>query len=651
MTRPQMAATPVGSSLQRRLEVVASSPDRPWIMLAENIPEWPPGLDPMHGFTVDPSASYGYTAARGTGDLRAAIADREQEASGHAVSLGNILVTAGAMQAIGLVLRHLAASGYRKVIYPHVTFVGVHDTLHASGLDAVAARLTGEPEDWKEIRRHATDSCVVYLNLPHNPTGAVLTPRYVEAMRVFMAERPCVVVLLDAVYDAFVFDEAAAAPMDLAVTTDNLVVVNSVSKNYGRPGDRVGWATASERLVNSLAARLEWESICVSPGQQALAATAIRAGNDALVAAVQAGRQAIEHLAASCSWLDGLCLPPGGTHVTVPLPVDDLEGFAEYALVTHQLVLTTSSNYAPEPAAFVRLPTGVPASRLEAGFAALGRALSGWTAARSCPSSLSVAVRLGASPRTSLSAGRPVGGQLPRMTETHEDRLSRSEHMQPEKESAHTTIPRAIPGRGASRRLRRGEDVRRVLRARVMGAPSAVEVDPSGVADSVRWWTSQQWLPRELVGPLEQLDRASRRLVENRDAALAFELSRMAVSLGGPLGDALVHASAPPARPDGRPHVLGCPDCGADGLGCFWSEEGLVFTELCCSECQVRAVVSWPASSGSPRVSVDRRGRTVAVDSSVVPVSVRRHNEGVVVAAALRQTLAPVVLSILDGSW
>ncbi|MEU7022174.1 beta-methylarginine biosynthesis bifunctional aminotransferase [Streptomyces sp. NPDC046203] len=383
MTAPELSA------LQRRLNIAESRPGEDWLILVENVPEWPEGSGEPGGperaarpATGVPQAAhagapFSYAPSQGHPRLTEALVKRECEVSAsRLVDASNILVTAGGMHAIGLVLRDLAACGYRKAVHATPVFCGVRDSMRAAGIRSKALPLHGTSDDLAPLLAECDEPVVVYVNLPHNPTGEVLRPDYLDVLRE-LAARPGVHVLYDAVYDSFDFrPDRCPTPVDLAVREPGCTIVNSVSKNYGRPGDRIGWIVAATETIDRLVPRLEWEAVAVNGRAQLDAVAAIERGNTELVEGVRAGRAA--YLAHADRLRAPQALPPGGTQLWLDLKVPDIERFADFALDRHHLVLTTSSNYAPVSPGRIRFPTGIPAERMRRGLTALHEALEDW---------------------------------------------------------------------------------------------------------------------------------------------------------------------------------------------------------------------------------------------------------------------------------
>ena len=364
------------SALQRRLHAIQARPTEAWLLLVENVPSWPAGARPDPGHPELTGAAYAYAPSQGLPQLLEAVVARERTRSGSGdLTTANVAITAGAMHGLGVLFREFAQQGFRHALCQSPTFRGVHDSMRAAGL-SVSPVLAGSPGDAAVLDRQAGPGTLVYVNLPHNPTGRVPTAAYHDLLT--RTARRGVVVVYDAVYDSFVFEpEVPPAPVGTAVASPHVVVVNSLSKNYGRPGDRIGWIIAHETVVSRLLPRLEWETVAVSGTSQLAAASVIAAGNAALVDAVHTGRLAFHRAALDVPRLDPV-LPGGGTQVWLDLGLADVEAFADFALSEFHLVLTTSSNYSPAPPGHIRFPTGLPPETIAAGVDVLHRAITAW---------------------------------------------------------------------------------------------------------------------------------------------------------------------------------------------------------------------------------------------------------------------------------
>ena len=343
-----MKFTPLGS----RIDLVARTPGPQWRMLAENVPVWPT-KPPLPKSTWADHARY--APSQGLAPLLAALCNREL-GRGVTLTAEFLLVTNGGFDGLGLVARHLAAKGIRRAICGGPILLSVADLFEAVGLEVLVTDFPTLADKQTLISLDVGANDLVYLNTPHNPTGACLNEKDVRA--ILNAHREIgFSLVMDMVYDSFVHDPAACkSPLALVIDWDKVYALNSFSKNYGAPGLRVGWLIAAPREIERLAGRLEWERIAVSTEAQHIAAYLCSHGNTALIKRVQTGRELVLDWAKEL----GVSVLPsqGGTHIWVDLLVGDTELFADKLMSEHSIVLNTGANYCPVSNNYIRIPCG-----------------------------------------------------------------------------------------------------------------------------------------------------------------------------------------------------------------------------------------------------------------------------------------------------
>lgn len=96
--------------------------------------------------------------------------------------------------------------------------------------DAVAGAYDGEP--------------IVYLNTPHNPTGASATRGAIEAV-IDQVDADTLVVI-DEAYEAFT---DAPSAVDLVDATEQVAILRTFSKDYGLAGARIGYAIVPSSIA------------------------------------------------------------------------------------------------------------------------------------------------------------------------------------------------------------------------------------------------------------------------------------------------------------------------------------------------------------------------------------------------------------------
>jgi aspartate aminotransferase len=235
-----------------------------------------------------------YTDTAGAPALREAIAAKYRREQGSPCSARNVLVTAGAKQAVFNACQASFDSGDEVAIFSPY-WVSFPEIVRLAGADPVfvATRLE---DRWKptaaQLDRYAGPKVRgVILNSPNNPTGAVVDPDELGRILEWCASRDAVLVF-DETYDRFLYGNrrhvSAAAFWDRY--PGRIVVTGAMSKTYAMTGWRLGWALAPEDLVGAMSSyQSHSTSNATTISQEAgIAALADRERSEASVAAMLA---------------------------------------------------------------------------------------------------------------------------------------------------------------------------------------------------------------------------------------------------------------------------------------------------------------------------------------------------------------------------
>ena len=186
----------------------------------------------------------GYSNGRGEAGLLTALAARYATRRGQAFTPDQFLCLPGTQTVLYMALRALAGPGDEVLVGDpmYATYEGV---IRASGAVMVPVPLRAEAG----FRMQAADvaaritprSRVLFLNTPHNPTGAVLTPGDIDALGE-VARAHDLWILSDEVYEDLVFEGVTfTSPLSRPGLEDRVVAASSISKSHAAPGFRSGW--------------------------------------------------------------------------------------------------------------------------------------------------------------------------------------------------------------------------------------------------------------------------------------------------------------------------------------------------------------------------------------------------------------------------
>ncbi len=216
-----------------------------------------------------------YPPGLGTLELREAIAAHQERFYGLQVDPEReVLVTAGATEALAASLLAFVDDGDEVVTLEPVydSYAGVI-ALAGGRHVPVPLRPPSFQPDPDELRAAVSDRTrVILLNTPHNPTGAMLDPAFLD-LAIELAHRHDAIVVTDEVYEHLVFDDARHVPAATRPgARDRVVTISSAGKTFSTTGWKIGWLTAAPELRDAVLAVKQFLSyVNGAPFQPAIA--------------------------------------------------------------------------------------------------------------------------------------------------------------------------------------------------------------------------------------------------------------------------------------------------------------------------------------------------------------------------------------------
>jgi aspartate aminotransferase len=192
-----------------------------------------------------------YGPTLGLPQLREAIAARIKEYRGESVGAQNIIVTAGATQAL-MTINHTFVDHGDEVLVPDPGFVLYPSQARICGGFPIPYSLSAENKyqpDLEEIKEKITPRTKLLIaNTPANPTGACMPKETVRGI-CEIAEDAGILVVADEVYDYLSYDEDHHSFLS---HMDNVIWVNSFSKTYAVTGWRLGCIATKRDYVKAI---------------------------------------------------------------------------------------------------------------------------------------------------------------------------------------------------------------------------------------------------------------------------------------------------------------------------------------------------------------------------------------------------------------
>jgi arginine:pyruvate transaminase len=196
----------------------------------------------------------GYTPIIGYPQVRAAVAARMQRRTSRPCGADNVVLTPGTQGGLFCALNCLAGPG-DEVILPEPIYGPYAGVIGATGARMVNVPLRAEKgfhPDLDSLARVVTPQTrVIWINSPHNPTGAVFTADEIAGIAELCRQHDLWLVS-DEVYEDLAFARPHTSPWSLPDMAERTVVASSLSKSHAMAGFRFGWVIGPPALSRHL---------------------------------------------------------------------------------------------------------------------------------------------------------------------------------------------------------------------------------------------------------------------------------------------------------------------------------------------------------------------------------------------------------------
>ncbi len=265
-----------------------------------------------------------YTPTEGIPSLRKAIIRYTEENYDRIAAPENVLVSAGAKQALFNLLFTLV-NPQEEVIVLAPYWVSYPEMIKmVYGVPVIVT-----PEDGTFVPRLAdieraisSYTKAIIVNSPNNPSGAIYPPELIGQL-VELCERKGIYLIMDDIYHRLVFDGKRPASAYSFTTKDldstKVISINGISKLYGMTGFRIGWVVAPRKIVEVMTNVQAQTTSCTSVILQAAAEGALIG----LQSVVETLRMTLENnrnvMVQELRAFDGVrIIPPEGTYYALP---------------------------------------------------------------------------------------------------------------------------------------------------------------------------------------------------------------------------------------------------------------------------------------------------------------------------------------------
>lgn len=200
-----------------------------------------------------------YTSNQGLPELRELVALYHSEKVNKTISSEQVIITNGAEGALWNILyTYLEESD--EVLIPEICF-SVYKTI---------TELQGAKVSYyKDIE--SIESCItpktkfVIINSPNNPTGEILSEDEIKRIAK-LSEQHGFYIISDEIYGELYLD--GVAPSSPLQFSDNVIVVDGISKRAAATGLRIGWTVSPLKITKPMIVSNQYISTCASSVSQ-----------------------------------------------------------------------------------------------------------------------------------------------------------------------------------------------------------------------------------------------------------------------------------------------------------------------------------------------------------------------------------------------
>ena len=308
--------------------------------------------------------------------LRQAIAEHISDGDHKRVMVSN-----GSTEAIFLVMNTLLEAGDEVVVldpcywsFDHIA-ASIGCTIKRWKLRE-DQQFTAAMEDLDQLLSPSTRMLIV--NFPHNPTGATLS-KTEQAVLIEKVKEIDAYFLWDAALNQLSYENPPLP--DVSQFYAKAISFGTLSKAYGLPGIRLGWALAAPEILQKCIDFRDYTSLSTSPLLELIAQRTIEKADRVLSKRLAQAKKNLEILT---KWVDEhreyiqWAPPKGGvTGFIYFKTISDVDAFCQYLLDHYGVLLVPGSCFnRPD---YARLGFGTNTKTLETGLRHLSQALKTYT--------------------------------------------------------------------------------------------------------------------------------------------------------------------------------------------------------------------------------------------------------------------------------
>jgi aspartate aminotransferase/aminotransferase len=198
---------------------------------------------------LDVSKSYHYSDSRGIPELRTKIADYYQHHYGAPVNADTeLLISAGSKPLIYMALVCVLDPG-DEILMHEPAWLSYQEHARLIGATPKFIPYDSPVEKFGDYFTPKTRALII--NNPNNPAGRLYSRMDLEGIYEACRSRG-IFLMIDEAYSDFVLDEEFVSLAEVVPDKDGIIIVNSLSKNMGMSGWRIGYLISNPAFVDAV---------------------------------------------------------------------------------------------------------------------------------------------------------------------------------------------------------------------------------------------------------------------------------------------------------------------------------------------------------------------------------------------------------------
>ena len=302
-----------------------------------------------------------YTSNFGIMPLREAVAEKLRDENNLDYSAKEILITAGASEAIYDTYSVILDEG-DEILLPNPCWPNYVNIAHIMKANPIRYSLAEENDfqiDFNELEKLVTEKTkAMVIITPSNPIGSMLSEETLEKLSDF-AKKKDLLIIADEIYEQIVYGNKEHISMaSIDGMKERTITINGFSKTYSMTGFRLAYIAAPEEFIRVLNIVHQHNTSCATSFVQHAGITALKEGREGAEEMVKEYKRRRDYIVERVNSIEGLSLnaPDGAFYAFINIKGLGVssEEFCQYLLDEECVAIVPGTVFGSAGEGFVR---------------------------------------------------------------------------------------------------------------------------------------------------------------------------------------------------------------------------------------------------------------------------------------------------------